>query len=268
MRRRCAVLGSPVSHSLSPVLHRAAYAAWDLDWDYDAIEIDQPELAGFLDSLGGEWRGLSLTRPLKRLALDFVDAASPLAQRLGVANTVLIDGGRRFADNTDVPGIVDALRHRGVSSVETAAVVGAGATAASALGALARLGARSATVLARDLPRAGWLVELGARLPLAVHVLELAELERMEGVDVALSTVPATAAEAVAARLVERSAAVFDVLYDPWPTPLAACAAAAGALVVGGLDLLVFQAAHQVELMTGRTPAPLPEMRVAVSGLR
>src|SRR5260370_36251047 len=99
--RRAAVLGSPIKHSLSPVLHRAAYQALDLHgWHYDKIECDEPGLSRLVDSMEPEWAGLSLTMPLKRVALTVADEVSPLAEAIGAANTLVFPpagpaGGRR-----------------------------------------------------------------------------------------------------------------------------------------------------------------------------
>ncbi|MGB8652666.1 MAG: shikimate dehydrogenase, partial [Mycobacteriales bacterium] len=137
---RAAVLGSPIGHSLSPVLHRAAYAALGLqDWTYDAIEVLPEGLASFLDGLGPEWAGLSLTMPLKQAVLPLLTSASELVGITGAANTVVLRDGERVGHNTDVEGMVAALREAGVASCDRAAVIGAGATAASALAALHEL---------------------------------------------------------------------------------------------------------------------------------
>ena len=146
---RCAVLGSPIAHSLSPVLHRAAYAELGLDWTYEAIEVKEDGLEVFLDDLTDEWRGLSLTMPLKRVALDLVDQRSEVAATVGSVNTILLgrDHGRGSGDNTDVPGARAALSEQGLDGARTARIVGGGATAASIAHALATLGPVSYTHL-------------------------------------------------------------------------------------------------------------------------
>jgi shikimate dehydrogenase len=260
--RRCAVLGSPIAHSLSPALHRAAYAELGLDWTYDAVEVDEAGLAAFVTGLDTSWRGLSLTMPLKRAVMPLLDRADRWAEVSGGANTVVLEDGRVFGHNTDVPGAVAALRERADGPFGTAVVLGGGATAASVLLALSELGCRDARLLVRDPSRAAETlaaVDRHGRGP-AVEVGLLADAFAVP--DVIVSTVPAAAQDS---GLVERSAAarvVFEVLYDPWPTPLAAAAAAHGRCVVGGLDLLVHQAALQVRLMTGQE-APLAAMRAA-----
>jgi shikimate dehydrogenase len=262
--RRCAVLGSPVAHSLSPVLHRAAYTEAGLDWSYDAVEVTQDALAPFLDGLDASWRGLSLTMPLKRTVLPLLDDLSDRAVEAGAANTVILDDGRRTGHNTDVPGAVAALTERGSGTVDSATVLGGGATAASVLLALADLGCRRASLVVRDPGRTAETLAALARHPRPPSVTVVAIADAVPGpVDILVSTIPATAQSGQVLRLAGGAEVVFEVLYDPWPTPLAQAASTAGQVLVGGLDLLVHQAALQLELMTGLTPAPLAVMRAA-----
>ena len=263
--RRCAVLGHPVGHSLSPVLHRAAYAELGLDWSYDAVDVREPELREFLDGLDPSWRGLSLTMPLKRTVVPLVDVLAPDAARARAVNTVVLEEGRRVGHNTDVPGAVSALTERHAGPTDRAVVLGGGATAASVLLALADLGCREAVLLVRDPSRASETLEVVAGHPHAprLDVAPLPTAAGVRGTDVLVSTVPAAAQTDAVTALVDAAGVVFEVVYDPWPTPLAARAAAAGVPLVGGLDLLVHQAARQVELMTGAGVAPLAAMRAA-----
>ena len=258
---RCAVLGSPIDHSLSPVLHRAAYAALDLGWSYDAYDVTEQTLAGFVGGLGPNWRGLSLTMPLKRAVLPLLDELDATAAMVGVVNTVLleVDGSRR-GHNTDVEGMIASLRAAGVDRVRTAAVVGGGATAASALAALRRLHAPTVTLLVREPGRADLLRDLAQRLGLELVVHPLTEAAHVRA-DLLVSTVPAGAGDP--AVLASVAPVTFDVAYAPWPTALAKSAALLDRQVIGGLDLLVNQAALQVELMTGVRPAPLKAMMEA-----
>ncbi|HLN70118.1 MAG TPA: shikimate dehydrogenase [Streptosporangiaceae bacterium] len=267
---RAAVLGSPIAHSLSPVLHRAAYAALGLDrWTYMAIECDEAGLRGLIASLDGagpgiRWAGLSLTMPLKRAVLPLLDRTEPLALQIGGANTVVFTGGQRHGYNTDVPGMVAALAEAGVTSPAGATILGAGATACAALGALRETGLATVVVQVRDQARAGDLLAAARRLGLAVELRPFGRPVR-DG-DLLISTVPAGAADFYAERAVDpraRPSAVLDVVYHPWPTPLAVAATRSGVTVVNGFDLLLHQAARQVELMTGREPAPLEAMRAA-----
>ena len=263
--RRAAVLGSPVAHSLSPVLHRAAYAAMGLDaWSYDAIECGEDGLAALLDGLGPEWAGLSLTMPLKRVALDLVDTVSDLAVRVGGANTIVLRDGRRHGDNTDVHGIVMALAEAGFDKApESALVLGGGATAASALAALARLGTDEAVLAARTPERAAGAAEVGERFGIAVRIVPLDRVAEHLPADLVVSTLPGRAADPFADPVAASGAALFDVVYAPWPTALAAAVGRAGGTVVGGFEMLLHQAVRQVALMTGREDVPVEAMRAA-----
>ena len=125
---RAAVLGSPVGHSLSPALHRAAYRALGLaGWTYEAIECDEARLPALLGGCGPDWAGLSLTMPLKRAVLPLLDTAEPLAADVGAANTVIFAAGARHGHNTDVPGMITALAAAGVSGSGPVLILGAGA---------------------------------------------------------------------------------------------------------------------------------------------
>jgi shikimate dehydrogenase len=267
---RAAVLGSPIAHSLSPVLHRAAYRALGLtDWDYAKHECAEPGLAGFVAGLGPDWAGLSLTMPLKRVALEVADEVSPLAAATGAANTLVLTGGRRYADNTDVAGIVATLRGAGFDAGGRAVVLGAGGTAQAALAALRRLGVEEIEVLVRSLDRAGELRLAAERIGATPAVSDaLLDPERasaaIEGADVVVSTLPGAAADPL--RGAGPKTVLLDVIYAPWPTPFAAAAAAAGARVCSGLEVLLQQAVGQVELMTGR-PGPVEEMRAALDAV-
>lgn len=262
--RRAAVLGRPVAHSLSPALHRAAYAALDLpDWRYDAIECDEARLPALLAGLDSTWAGLSVTMPLKRSALALAGTASDLARAVGAANTLLPRASGWYADNTDAAGIEQALRAAGVASVSRAVVLGAGGTAQAAVAALAALGELRPRVLVRDTGRVGDLMAAAQRLGSAPVLQPWAQ--GLDGDrDVLVSTVPAGAADGFAAGPWPAGSVLLDVVYAPWPTGLARGAHQAGGLtVVGGQEVLLHQAAAQVELMTGRR-APLPAMRAAL----
>lgn len=262
--RRAAVLGSPIAHSLSPVLHRAAYAAMGLDaWSYDAVECGEDELAALLDGLGPEWAGLSLTMPLKRVALRLVDTVSDLAVTVGGANTILFRDGRRHGENTDVYGIEAALAEAGVKAPASALVLGGGATAASALAALAGLGTREAVLAARTPERAAGAAEAGERSGLTVRVVPLDRVPAHLPAELVVSTLPGRAADAFAEPVAASGAALFDVVYAPWPTALAAAVQRAGGTVVGGFEMLLHQAVRQVALMTGREAVPVAAMRAA-----
>lgn len=300
--RRAAVLGKPIAHTLSPVLHRAAYRAMGLtNWSYDSYECDESGLAGFLDGLDDGWAGLSLTMPLKRIALKLADECGDLALAVGGANTLLLRDGRWIAENTDVHGMVTALREAGLNgrsaggvgerpprgsdaggvggsprtgpaaggpgTAGPALVLGGGATAASALVALRELGLTGATLAVRDRTRAGEAADAGERAGLAIEIRALSDLPALLAGfaphGLVVSTLPAGAADPYAGLLARCGAAVFDVVYAPWPTTLAAAVLRAGGTVVGGLPMLVHQAAGQLRLMTGRVDVPVEVIRAA-----
>ena len=265
---KAAVLGAPIAHSLSPVLHRAAYQALGLTgWSYEAIECDTARLPAVLDGCGPGWAGLSLTMPLKRAVLPLLDHIDPLAREVGAANTVVFTGGQRHGHNTDVPGMIAALAEAGVTGLPgpaTVLILGGGATACSALAAVRGLGGARATAAVRDPDRARDLLAAAARLAVGLTLTSFDEPE-VTAPDVLISTVPAGAADFHAKRIAHKTLTprhLLDVVYHPWPTPLAVSARRADIPVAGGFALLLHQAAGQVELMTGK-PAPLAAMRTA-----
>jgi shikimate dehydrogenase len=256
---RAAVLGSPVAHSLSPVLHRAAYAELGLDWTYDAVECTEAGLAALVARLGPEWAGLSLTMPLKAAVLPLLDEADRLVERAGAANTLVLREGRRLGANTDVPGLVAALATATTARPgTTVTVLGGGATARSTLVSLAEAGYERVDVVVRRPAAVADLVAVAGREGLVLSVRSWDEAPQALAAELVVSTVPAGASDGLADRLGDRPAAsplgvLMDVVYAPWPTRLAAAWAAAGGAVVGGLELLLQQAALQVRLMTGTT---------------
>jgi len=245
-QRRCAVLGSPIGHSLSPVLHRAAYESLGLDWSYDAVEVDSAGLADFVDSLGAEWRGLSLTMPLKRTVLPLLTEHDEWVSRSGAANTVILEDNHRMGYNTDIPGALAALQERGVCAARVT-ILGAGATAASVGLALAEMGATEIKLAARNAANAAESIAQIAAHP-ANPCVSLCGLDQVVDTELLVSTIPAVAEKEI---VVAAAAAIFEVVYDPWPTPLAELAQDRGWLLVDGLDLLSHQAVGQVRLMTG-----------------
>ena len=266
-RRRAAVLGSPIAHSLSPVLHRAAYRELGLDWTYDAVEVAGPGLRGFLDSCDESWVGLSLTMPLKEVVLALLDEVSELVRLTKSANTVLLEGTRRRGENTDVEGIRWALATAGVGSdgglgSSSVCVIGAGATARSAVAALARMGAESIVVAARREQAVADLASVAVGCGVALEPVSWGGVSAALGADVVISTVPAGGSRYLAQHVGGGAGILMDVVYAPWPTPLAQAWEQRGGLAVGGLEMLVGQAAVQVELMTGLA-APVDAMHAA-----
>jgi len=265
--RRAAVLGKPIEHSKSPLLHLAAYRALGLtDWTYDRIECTGEELPGLVSGLGDEWVGVSVTMPGKFAALEFATERTERAVTIGSANTLVrVPGGWR-ADCTDVDGVTGALRSGGVRDLRggSAVVVGSGGTSRPALVGLTDLGVRSVTVVARDEGRARATFDcLGDDIEARWVPFDAPGLGQMcAEADALVSTVPAVAAAPYADALA-RAPYILDAIYDPWPTPLASAAEARGTVVISGLHMLLNQAFGQVEQFTGR-PAPREAMARAV----
>ena len=294
IRHRAAVIGRPVSHSLSPVLHRAAYAGLGLeDWSYERRETDSESLPGLLAELaapvqaGPAWAGLSVTMPLKQVLLAHLDVIDPLAEAVGAVNTVVAQrsgaGDALLTGfNTDVAGIVGALREAvrtqtpGSSDahlrIEQAVVLGSGATACSALAALGELRAGRITVVARRHAGPGRALSAAHRMGLDIAPLtwKPADLtsntevaQRLAAADVVISTLPAHAADPLEGPLrqalaraegTRAGAVMLDVVYAPWPTAVAGAWADAGGALAPGWLMLLHQAVPQVQLMTGRQP--------------
>lgn len=272
------MLGSPIAHSLSPVLHRAAYAALGLDWDYEAVECAEPSLATELTRLAGADRppyaGVSLTMPLKQAALALVDEVEPLAAALGAVNTVAFEEPgsvgngsptrRMMGHNTDVTGLVTAVEEAGFAAgLPALAILGGGGTARAAIGAAARMGASDCHVLIRNATAGPALVAVGERVGVRVRPAPWPRtIHDVPQVPLVVATTPAGATDALAASGWPGDVALVDVLYAPWPTTLAEAARRAGATVVGGLAVLVGQAVEAVALMSGLVP-PAEPMRAA-----
>jgi shikimate dehydrogenase len=251
---RLAVLGSPIAHSLSPVLHRAAYDVLGLDWSYEAVEIGANELAGFVRSLGPSWRGLSLTMPLKVEVFPLLTEVSPVARETGSANTLLLEGAGLRGFNTDVYGLTQGFARHARTALRSVLILGGGATAASALAAAGQLGATTVFVGVRSTARANRMIDIGRALGIDVQLRNLDRLHEIdETLDAVISTLPNGAGVEVALDGdTVRTATLFDVAYAPWPTPLAA--GWAGEDVIGGLEMLVLQALAQVRVFVGGDP--------------
>ncbi len=290
-RHRCAVLGKPIAHSLSPVLHMAAYRRLALsDWQYLRHEVDAAGLEELLLSLDPSWAGLSLTMPLKRTVMPFGTLSDTWSSTLQVANTAVLDWtGAAEAPtislyNTDVQGISKALgtelvrldtdtagsstptlsRSDGHVQVHTAMILGSGNTASSALAACSELGAEQVVVCARHPERAAQLSMLAERLGIGMQVRTLSQaLSAVDGQDVTISTLPAHAADGIAGELSNQArhgdlGLLLDVVYDPRPSRLMTAWRDKGARAIGGEMMLLYQAIPQVALMTGIDEHSMP----------
>jgi shikimate dehydrogenase len=242
-----------------------------MPWHYDAIDVEAGGLKAFISEMGPDWAGLSLTMPLKVEAVPLMDFVEPMAKIVGAVNTVLV---QRFGEqrhlvgaNTDVHGIVAALRDAGVTRAASGVIIGGGATAASAMAALGQLGVTTPVVAVRDRTRAGALMRAATKMGVTVRFADIAEAASLAGAaDVVVSTIPADAGAAIGANVTTASGTLLDVVYAPLVTPLGAAWERAGGRRVGGEQMLLHQAAEQVRLMTGRE-VPIEVMRTALAAV-
>lgn len=259
-----AVIGSPIEHSLSPVIHRAAWAQLGVDgWEYRRLEQDADSLPRFIGGLGGDCAGLSVTMPCKQAVMPLLDVIDPLASAVGAVNTVVPSSGVLAGFNTDVTGIASAIR-RACSQADralptSAVVLGARATASSALAALGELGIVTSTVAARRFGGPGSVVAASSRLGVSIDQVLWSDcdavLRAISGADLVISTLPAGVADPIAEHMTVREGQVLlDVVYSPRDTALRSAFERNGGIVAEGTDMLIFQAAAQVQLMTGRAP--------------
>lgn len=261
-----AVIGSPIAHSLSPVIHRAAWEQLGIDgWEYRRAEVTEESLPTFIGQLDESFRGLSVTMPCKQAVMPLLDAIDPLASAVGAVNTVVPSAGMLAGFNTDVTGIASAIRRAcsrsGVPVPSSALVLGARATASSALAALGELGITTTTVAARRFGGPGSVISAASRLGVSVEQVMWSDVSAAASAaaraDVLISTLPAGVADPIASRLAPREGQILlDVIYSPRDTALRTTFEKAGGVVAEGTDMLVYQGAAQVQLMTGRSPDP------------
>ena len=259
-----AVIGSPIAHSLSPVIHRAAWERLGLagDWEYRSAEVDRGGLGAFIAGLDPQCRGLSVTMPCKQAVMQLMDVVDPLAAAVGAVNTVVPGAGVLTGFNTDVHGITTAIAEaraaRGMGPARSACVLGARATASSALAALGALGVTRTTVVARRFSGPGSVVAAAARMGVGIDQVLIGDTTRAGAAlaaDIVVSTLPAGAADPLAA-LVRPGGhqCLLDVVYAPRDTALRRAFEAGGAVIAEGTEMLIHQGAQQVRLMTGRDP--------------
>jgi shikimate dehydrogenase len=275
--RKLAVLGSPIGHSKSPALHRAAYAALGLNWSFDAVDVSENSLADFVNSRDDSWLGLSLTMPLKRAVVPLLDRSENVAIITGSTNTVVFRGHGKERTlsgfNTDVYGLAESFRQAGITSLGAVHILGGGATAASAIAAVSLLSASSVTVLVRDVSRARALIAVGDAVGVAVH---LRVLENNGGVtergipDAIISTLPGgTNLDYTFSEETRVQSILFDVAYDPWPSALSQSWTAVGGQVISGIHMLINQALMQVRIFVSDDGAtPLANEGAVVAAMR
>jgi shikimate dehydrogenase len=269
-----AVWGDPIAHSVSPRLHGAAYAVLGLPWEYGRRRVDADGFAAALAELDAGWRGLSVTMPLKRVAAASARTLDDHARLTGAANTLLLAAEGPAGFNTDVGGLVGAIREQGVEEVPFGRILGAGATAASALVAFAELGARRVDIVARRPGAVSELSGIGEALGVDVEPAGFGDVPASDA-HVTIATLPGgtdlgPAAEPWAAR----GGLLVDVVYGAWPTPLATTWGSGPGAAISGLGMLLHQALLQVRIFVTGSPATalddeplvLAAMREAVVG--
>lgn len=266
---RFEVWGDPISHSLSPALHSAAYAELGWPWEYGRRRVDEESFAREWDTLDRNVRGLSLTMPLKTLAFEAGARRDAAATATAAANTLVRTTAGAAAFNTDVDGLVRALREVGAADAARARIVGAGATATSALVALSRLGVREVDLVARRPEAAEALRPLADDLGLSVRVSALDAPGT--AVDLTVSTLPGDAPldARVAGGLAIGGGILFDVVYGSWPTVLGRAWQSVDAPAHSGLGMLLHQAVLQIRIFaTGEPTQPLPGEDAVVAIMR
>ncbi|MDJ1113754.1 shikimate dehydrogenase family protein [Microbacterium dauci] len=264
------VWGDPIEHSLSPRLHAAAYQLLGWDWTYGRRRVDERSFAGELAGLEGDFRGLSLTMPLKGVAFAAAHTRDTRAEATGAVNTLVRDAAGWRGFNTDVGGIVAAFADAGIDRIDRARIVGAGATATSAVVALAELGADRIEVVARRPEAAAPLVALGAKLGVSVDASSIDQPDSAP-MDVTIGTLPGgvVLAEPIAERLAEDGGGLMDVVYGHWPTSLSVAWTRVGLPVQDGTGMLLHQAVRQIRAFsTGDVIEPLPDEAAVVDVMR
>ncbi|WP_306770301.1 shikimate dehydrogenase [Microbacterium sp. 18062] len=272
---RLAVWGDPIEHSLSPQLHAAAYAALGSGWTYDRRRVTEAEFPSALEALGPGWLGLSLTMPLKAVAYRTALRRDRHAQTTGAVNTLLLGPHGPHGFNTDVGGIVAALREGGLPRVDRARIVGTGATATSALVAAHELGAKTVEIAARRPDAAARLAAVGGELGVRVSASAIDAADHAD-VPLTIATLPGDARldPSVAEGLAASGGVLLDVVYGTWPTVLGSAWLRAGKPATSGLGMLLHQALLQVRVFVNGDPAEaveneehvLAEMRRAIVG--
>ncbi|QNA92666.1 MULTISPECIES: shikimate dehydrogenase [unclassified Microbacterium] len=263
---RLAVWGDPIAHSKSPDLHAAAYRVLGLDWEYGRRQVSAEAFRSTVGALDATWRGLSLTMPLKEEAFRVAATKDRHAELSGAVNTLLL-GDAPVGFNTDVGGIVDALGEAGITRVGSVRILGAGATAASALVAAAEMGATHVEVRARRPERAAGLRALGARSGVVVDTSSLDDVPA--AVELTIATLPSGTELPIdsASALAETGGVLFDAAYAPWPSALAS--RWGDGTVVSGLGMLLHQAVRQIRIFRHGDPTiALPGEQAVVSAMR
>lgn len=261
--KHAGVAGYPIEHSLSPIIHKAGYKALGLDWNYEKYLLKEEELFNFVSTRDNELVGLSLTMPLKEKAIEISDVVTDLAKKANSANTLIFKENKVYSGNTDVYGIVQALKTNKKLDLTNPAIIGSGATARSAVLALNNMGAKNVMVCARNESAVNQVSDLANSLGLTCQIINWNDLAKAMNASTLISTLPSQAMDKFAALGPENPGTLLDIAYDPWPSKVAMEWIFRRGFVVSGLEMLLHQACMQFELMTG-LKAPITQMRQAL----
>lgn len=276
MNKQFAVLGSPISHSKSPAIHAAAYRVLNEDWTYGSYEVVRGGLKRFIERDGSDHSGFSVTMPLKENAYSFADETDDLSKLTGATNTLVRLNEKWLGFNTDIFGITQSIGSKLTREIETALIIGSGATATSAMVALAQLAPGSnVDVFARNAKAAKDLVLFGKSLNLQVRRVRFLFIA-LSKADLVISTLPGGALDDIAKKLTIRTSfrpkgLLLDVAYSPWPSSIASVWSGRGCPVASGKDMLIWQALAQIRIFKNGNPsepllnevAVLEAMRIA-----
>ena len=274
MNKKLAVLGSPISHSKSPLIHAAAYRVLGLNWEYDKIEVRKGGVRPFIEGLDADWLGLSLTMPLKEEAAKFAESLDRAAEVTRAVNTLVRTETGWAGFNTDVFGIVQAIHQANLGRLETVLVIGSGATATSAVAAIKQLSPEAKVLVhARNKVTRAELVDFAKGLGLKAKAT--GSLKRAANkADLTIATLPGGALNDAAAELAKSGSfrprgAIFDVAYQPWPSSIASVWQGKQLPIISGLEMLLWQAVAQIRIFTSADPAlPLPNEAAVVEAMR
>ena len=257
------VAGSPIEHSLSPLIHKAGYEALKMDWNYKKIELSTSTLSDYVKNRDENLIGMSLTMPLKEVSLEVADSVTELAKRANSANTLLFRDNKVFAGNTDIYGIVAALKTNKSLDISNPSIIGSGATARSAIAALSQLGAKKVILCSRNETTLIELAKVAKDFGLESTEVAWKDIYKAMAASTVISTLPSGAMDSFAAMGPEIPGSLLDVTYSPWPSKIALEWILRRGFVVSGLEMLLHQAVRQFELMTGKK-APIAQMREAL----
>lgn len=250
---KLAVAGSPISHSLSPLLHNAAYEILQIPASFIAVEKSDLDFGDFyFEAKNSDFRGLALTMPLKEIAIGFVDRVDPVAKQISSINTIIFESTGSIGLSTDLMAFKNLLKPYFGKKI---AILGAGGTARAALGALKGSGTQ-VSVLTRSMSRHDQLH--AAASDLNIEFLNWHSFEEIQDRDLIISTTPAGATDGLS--VISSKADFFEVIYHPWPTELAKRYQNLGKKVIGGLSLLVEQALFQIKYFS-QTEFDFDQMR-------